>query len=63
MVILPRLARAFNKPAIAALLGAILIAVAIIGLITDDIRTRLALIILVVGIINVVRAIPYHDAP
>jgi hypothetical protein len=58
MVILPRLARALNAPLIAAVLGLILIAVAIIGLATDDIRTRWAIIILVVGAINVLRAIP-----
>ncbi len=40
MIVLPRLARAFNKPAIDMTLGAILIAVAIIGLVTGDIRTR-----------------------
>jgi hypothetical protein len=62
MIILPRLARAFNKPAIAALLGAILVAVAIIGLVTGDIRTRWAIIILVIGTINVIRAIPRQDA-
>jgi len=56
MVVLPRLARALNAPVIAALLGAILIVVAIIGLLTDDIRTRWAVIILIVGIINVFRA-------
>ncbi|MFL5907782.1 MAG: hypothetical protein ACJ75Z_09335 [Solirubrobacterales bacterium] len=58
---MPRIARAFNKPAIAALLGAILIGVAIIGLVTDDIRTRWAIVILVVGTINVIRAMPQRD--
>jgi uncharacterized membrane protein HdeD (DUF308 family) len=58
MVLLPRLARALNKPAIAALLGVVLIAVAIIGMATDDIRTGWGIIILVVGVINVIRAIP-----
>jgi predicted small integral membrane protein len=63
MVVLPRLARMLNRPGIAALLGLILIAVAIIGLVTDDIRTLWAVIILVVGAINVLRAIPHQDAP
>ena len=63
MIVLPRRARAFNKPAIAMMLGAILIAVAIIGLVTGDIRTRYGIIILVVGTINVLRAIPHHDVP
>jgi uncharacterized membrane protein YidH (DUF202 family) len=48
MVLLPRLARALNKPAIATVLGLVLVAVAII--------------ILVVGTINVLRAIPAGDA-
>jgi hypothetical protein len=39
MVVLPRLARALNKPGIAAALGLVLIAVAIIGMATGDIRT------------------------
>jgi hypothetical protein len=55
MVILPRLARALNAPAIAAALGLILIAVAVIGLATDDIRTGWAIVILVIGAINLVR--------
>jgi hypothetical protein len=62
MIILPRLARAFNNPAIAAVLGAVLIAVAIIGLATGDVRTAYAVIILVVGAINLLRAIPHRDA-
>jgi hypothetical protein len=62
MVLLPRLARALNAPVIAALLGLILVAVAIIGLVTDDIRTLWAVVILVVGAINLIRAIPHHDA-
>ena len=62
MVLLPRLARALNKPAIATLLGLVLVAVAIIGLVTDDIRKLYAIIILVVGAINVLRAIPTRAA-
>ena len=55
VVILPRLARALNAPAVAAVLGLILIAVGIIGLATDDIRTGYAIVILIVGLINLVR--------
>ena len=55
MVILPRLARALNAPAVAAALGLILIAVGIIGLATDDIRAGYAIVILIVGLINLVR--------
>jgi hypothetical protein len=62
MVLLPRLARALNKPAIATVLGLILVAVAIIGMVTGDIPTGWAIIILVVGAINVLRAIPTRDA-
>jgi hypothetical protein len=62
MVVLPRLARKLNQPAIAALLGLVLIAVGIIGLATDDIRRGWAIIVLVVGIINLIRAIPDRQA-
>ena len=55
VVILPRLARALNAPAVAAVLGLILIAVGILGLATDDIRTCYAIVILIVGLINLVR--------
>lgn len=55
VVILPRLARALNAPAVAAVLGLILIAVGIVGLATDDIRTGYAIVILIVGLINLVR--------
>jgi hypothetical protein len=55
VVILPRLARALNAPAVAAVLGLILIAVGIIGLVTDDIGTGYAIVILIVGLINLVR--------
>jgi hypothetical protein len=58
MALLPRLARALNKPGIATALGLILVVVAIIGMVTGDIRTRWAIIILVIGAINVLRAIP-----
>ena len=62
MVLLPRLVRALNKPAIATVLGLVLVAVAIIGMVTGDISTGWAIIILVVGTINVLRAIPAGDA-
>ena len=62
MVLLPRLARALNKPAIATVLGLVLVAVAIISMVTGDISTGWAIIILVVGTINVLRAIPAGDA-
>ena len=58
MVILPRLARALNAPAVAGLLAVILIAVGILGLVSDEIRPGYAITVLVVGIINLIRAIP-----
>ena len=61
MVFLPRLARALNKPGIATVLGLVLVAVAIIGITSGDIRTLWAIIILVVGAINLLRAIPTRD--
>jgi hypothetical protein len=62
MVILPRLARALNQPAVALVLALILIVVGIVGIATDDIRTRLGIIIITVGAINLIRAIPHRDA-
>ena len=55
MVILPRLARALNAPAVAAVLGLILIAVGIFGLATDDIGPGYAIVMLVIGLINLLR--------
>jgi hypothetical protein len=63
MVILPRLARALNSPAIATLLALVLIAVGIIGVATDDISTRWGIIIITVGAINLLRAIPDRAEP
>jgi hypothetical protein len=57
MVFLPRLARALNKPGIATALGLVLV-----GMATGDIRTVWPIIILVIGAINVLRAIPTRDA-
>lgn len=60
MVLLPRLAKRLNSPAIASLLAVILIAVGIFGIATDDIRTGYAVVVLIVGIINLIRALPYR---
>jgi hypothetical protein len=62
MVILPRLARRLNSPAIATALAVILIAVGIFGIATDDIRTGYAVVVVVVGVINLIRALPYGRA-
>ncbi len=58
MIILPRLARTLHHPALAVLLGFVLIGVAIYGLVSGHIPRLWSIIILVVGLINVLRAIP-----
>ncbi|HET9121333.1 MAG TPA: hypothetical protein VFN72_12460 [Solirubrobacterales bacterium] len=60
MVILPRLARRLNSPLIATLLAVVLIGVGIVGIATDDIRTGYAVVVLIVGAINLIRALPYR---
>jgi hypothetical protein len=62
VVILPRLARRLNSPAIATILAVVLIAVGILGIVTDDIRTSYAVVVVVVGVINLIRAIPYGQS-
>ena len=54
MVLLPRLARRLNSPAIATVLALVLIAVGILGMATDDIRTGYAVLVLIVGLINLI---------
>ena len=62
MVLLPRLARALNSPGIATLLALVLIAVGVVGgIVLDDIPTKYAVIIIVVGAINLIRAIPGRE--
>ena len=61
MVLLPRLARAQNSPVIATLLAVLLIAVGILGIVTDDIRTGYAVVVLIVGLVNLIRALPYRS--
>jgi hypothetical protein len=61
MVLLPRLARALNSPMIATLLAVLLIAVGILGIVTDDIRTGYAVVVLIVGLVNLIRALPYRS--
>ena len=56
MVVLPRLARAFNHPGVGVALAVILIAVGVIGLATDDIKKGYAIAIIVVGALNLLRA-------
>jgi type IV secretory pathway TrbL component len=60
MVLLPRLARRLNSPLIATLLAIVLIGVGIFGLATSDIPKGYAVVVLVVGLVNLVRALPYR---
>jgi uncharacterized membrane protein HdeD (DUF308 family) len=61
MVLLPRLARALHHPGVAVALGVILVAVGVIGLASHDIAKGWAIVIIVVGALNVLRGLP-HDA-
>ena len=61
MVLLPRIAKALNSPGIATLLAVLLIGVGIVGIATDDIPARYAVIVLIVGVVNLIRALPYRS--
>ena len=58
MVILPRLARALNQPLIALVLAVILVVIGVLGLISDDIKHGYAIGIIVIGVLNLIRAQP-----
>ena len=58
MIILPRLARTLHHPALAVMLGFVLVAVALYGLVSGNIPKLWSAIILAVGVLNVLRAIP-----
>jgi hypothetical protein len=62
MVFLPRLARSLGHPAVASLLGVLLITVSVIGFATDDISKGWAILIGVVGIINVIHGLQNRRA-
>jgi uncharacterized membrane protein HdeD (DUF308 family) len=62
VVLLPRLARFFNRPGLAVALGAILIVVGVFGLVSGDIAKGLAIVIVVVGAINLLRGVPSGEA-
>ena len=57
MVILPRLARSLHHPALAGILGVILIGIGIFGLASGDIAQRWSILILVIGLINLLRLV------
>jgi hypothetical protein len=62
MIFLPRIARSLHHPALAVVLGLVLLGVAIFGLVSGDIPKLWAILILVVGALNVLRAVPHPDA-
>ena len=57
------LSKKINSPRLAALLGLVLIGVAIYGLATDKIVTILAIVIIAVGVMNLMRILPHADEP
>ena len=57
------LSRKINSPWMAALLGLILIGIASYGLYTDQIATVLAILIIVVGVMNLARLLPQPKGP
>lgn len=63
MVILPRIARFLGHPGVASLLGVVLIVAGVLGYATDDISRGWAILILVVGIINVVHGVQNRRHP
>jgi hypothetical protein len=61
MIFLPRIARSLHHPALAVVLGLVLIGVGTFGLVSGRIPKLWAILILVVGAINVLRAVPHPD--
>ena len=58
VIILPRLARALNQPLIAIVLAVLLIVIGVLGLVSDDIKHGYAIGIIVIGVLNLIRAQP-----
>ena len=57
------LTKKINSPRLAAFLGLVLICVAIYGKVNNDMPTVLAVIIVVIGVINMLRLLPEpHEA-
>lgn len=63
MVILPRIARFLGHPGVAAILGVLLIALAVIGDATDHIDRPWAIVIFVVGAVNVIHGVQARRHP
>jgi type IV secretory pathway VirB2 component (pilin) len=62
VVLLPRLARFFHHPGLAVGLGVILIVVGVVGAVSGDIAEDFAIVIVVVGAINLLRGVPSGKA-
>ena len=60
MIFLPRLARSLHHPALAGLLGLILIGIGVYGLSSGHIPKVWSILILVVGAINLLRLVVRH---
>jgi|GEM_PF-1343531 hypothetical protein len=57
MIILPRLARSLHHPALAGLLGLVLIGIGIFGLVSGHIGRVWSILLLVIGALNLLRLI------
>ena len=57
------LSRKINSPRLAALLGMVLIGVAIYGLVSDQMVTILAIVVIAVGVMNLMRILPHAADP
>jgi hypothetical protein len=61
MIFLPRIARSLHHPALAVVLGMVLVGIAIFGLVGANISKLWAILILVVGALSMMRAVPHPD--
>jgi hypothetical protein len=57
MIVLPRLARSLHHPALAGLLGLVLIGIGIFGLFSGHIGRVWSILLLVIGALNLLRLI------
>jgi hypothetical protein len=55
------LSKKINSPWLAAVLGLVLIGVAIYGLAENDMPTFAAILIMIVGVMNLLRLLPHPD--
>jgi hypothetical protein len=55
------LSKKINSPVLAALLGLVLIGTAIYGLAATDMPTVVAIVIVIVGVMNLLRLLPHSD--